>query len=271
MTACAICNHTIQSKHRNAIYCSRGCLHTALRASRVKVVCAHCGCDFETAPSRDQTYCSIKCRHDAGVSLRTLTCSGCGCVFVRSHGQPARRFCTHACATSSSAKPRITLAPDPIAGCCWIPLTDGEFALIDESDYKRVAAHVWLASSPVGGLRYPTAKIGGSPVKLHVFLLGGRADHVNGDSLNNRRSNIRLATQLQNSWNRRRPTNNTSGYKGVTTFKRGPRPWHAKIGVRGKRYHLGLFATPEEAAVAYDVAAKEHFGVFARLNFPETS
>jgi hypothetical protein len=91
----------------------------------------------------------------------------------------------------------------------------------------------------------------------------GRLDHIRRDG-NNAASNLRIATNQQNGRNRWLQTNNTSGYPGVTwEAKRGK--WRAEIDADVKRIHLGRFASKEEAATAYRVAALEHFGEFASL------
>jgi hypothetical protein len=90
-------------------------------------------------------------------------------------------------------------------------------------------------------------------------------DHVNGDASDNRIANLRPATPSQNGWNRGPQVNNTSGYKGVTRFTRMKTPkWKAEIEVNGKRKHLGLFETAEEASNAYEAAAMEAHGEFHR-------
>ena len=86
-------------------------------------------------------------------------------------------------------------------------------------------------------------------------------DHRDGNSTNNRWSNLRRATPSQNNANRRRPRHNTSGYKGVY-FRWGF--WRACIKRNGRRIYLGVFATPEEAHAAYVAAARKLFGEFAR-------
>lgn len=88
-------------------------------------------------------------------------------------------------------------------------------------------------------------------------------DHRDCNPLNNRRSNLRLATKSQNMMNRGRFSSNTSGFKGVT--KRATGKWRARIQVNGLREHIGDFDTPEEAYAAYCEAAKEKHGKYARL------
>jgi hypothetical protein len=88
-------------------------------------------------------------------------------------------------------------------------------------------------------------------------------DHINGDGLDNRRANLRLASQRDNSANMAVRASSATGFKGVS-WKRRNRKWQAQIG----RTYLGIFASAEEAARAYDHAAREAWGEFAHLNFP---
>ncbi len=93
-------------------------------------------------------------------------------------------------------------------------------------------------------------------------------DHINGNRLDNRKSNLRFATVAQNAQNRKKVSGGSSIYLGVTYHKRDER-WQASVRHDGKRYHAGIHKTEEEAARAYDVKAKELHGEFARLNFPK--
>lgn len=92
-------------------------------------------------------------------------------------------------------------------------------------------------------------------------------DHINGDTSDNRLSNLRESTKMENSYNRGCPANNTSGFKGVFWHRKRAR-WGAKIQHRGRRLDLGLFVKETDAAKAYDAAARKHHGEFARVNFP---
>ncbi len=92
-----------------------------------------------------------------------------------------------------------------------------------------------------------------------------KVDHKNGNKLDNRKENLRLSTHSQNGCNRGKQVNNSSGLKGVT-WNKERLAWHAQIGVRGKRIHLGYFSNPGLAAMAYNHAAIKHHGEFAKLN-----
>jgi hypothetical protein len=157
-----------------------------------------------------------------------------------------------------------------------VPLSRGYVALVDASDYPRIiAAGRWHArphGKTVYAQRHITLPEGRrSTQQMHNFITGVIGiDHVNGDGLDNRRYNLRVTTQAQNATNTRRRSNNTSGFKGVS-WHAECKAWRAQIRTGSKSYHLGLFATPEEAARAYDAAAIERFGQYARINFPKES
>lgn len=94
-------------------------------------------------------------------------------------------------------------------------------------------------------------------------------DHINGDTLDNRRDNLRLATSALNQFNRGLPAHNTTGAKGVYRNSAGNlRPWQAAITINRRKRYLGSYATFEEAARAYNRAAANHAGPYARLNQP---
>ena len=96
---------------------------------------------------------------------------------------------------------------------------------------------------------------GEDPLNMHI-------DHIDGDGLNNSFSNLRLATHAQNIRNSKRPTSNTSGFKGAYKSRWGR--WTARIVIEGKAVHIGTFDTPELAHMAYCKAAAELHGEFAR-------
>lgn len=112
--------------------------------------------------------------------------------------------------------------------------------------------------------------------KLHRLLLqlstedDFEVDHIDRDTLNNCRSNLRLCSREQNTHNQGKKGNNTSGHKGVSWDKR-VRRWQARIMKEGHSKHLGYFETKEQAAEAYNKAALELHGEFAYINKIEGS
>lgn len=158
--------------------------------------------------------------------------------------------------------------PEIPLGACAIPLTRGRVALVDEGDFDALAAFTWQASHGYAKRCMPGAsKLG---IFMHRQIMGAEpgqiVDHASGDTLDNRRRNLRFATPSQSSANRRTRAG-VSGFRGV--FYSAPvSQWAAKITVNYRQIHLGRFETPIEAARRYDEAAREHHGEFAVLNFP---
>lgn len=153
-----------------------------------------------------------------------------------------------------------------------ISLSKGCVSLVDDEDYGRVSAYTWSTSTTVQKRNYAHSLINGKFIKLHRFILDAVpstfVDHINGDTLDNRRQNLRLCTKTENNRNCVRKRTSESGYKGVHLSKRDGR-WAAKTCVNRVRKHIGYFKTVEDAARAYDAAAKAFHGDFAKLNFPE--
>ena len=145
-----------------------------------------------------------------------------------------------------------------------IQLTQGKVATIDEID-SDLAQFKWCFGKGYAVRHGPSPKRG--LIFLHKVVaervgIVGPADHVNRKKLDCRRANLRAATASQNSQNVGRRANNTSGYIGVSRH-RGK--WQALISIEGKNKHLGCFATPIEAARAYNAIAR-YRGAFAILN-----
>jgi len=112
----------------------------------------------------------------------------------------------------------------------------------------------------------PVTYMNGKLIRLHTLIMPEAeiVDHINMNTLDNRRENLRAATKSQNMANRSKTKKNTSGYKGVTKNRL---KWKATIVVNYEIIALGTYETKEEAALMYDIAAKKYFGDFARLNF----
>src|SRR2546430_1781983 len=146
--------------------------------------------------------------------------------------------------------------------------------LIDDADLDLINGYHWRAFPGHAGVFYAVRRIvkpDGSPTtqRMHQLITGwAQTDHVNGDGLDNRRSNLRPATSHQNGANRKSHRGSSSQFKGVSLHKPTGK-WKVQIQVHGDRMHLGLLADEVEAARLYDRAALQHFGEFARPNFPE--
>jgi hypothetical protein len=150
-----------------------------------------------------------------------------------------------------------------------IPLTRGKVALVDAEDFDVLSERSWCLGA---GGRYPVSRVGGKVVCMHRLLMtpeqGLEVDHISGDTFDNRRANLRLCTIQENHFNRRRYSNGSSGYKGVSWYRPYSK-WRAYATKAGRTHHLGYFDAAEDAAHAYDAAACNLFGEFAYLNFPE--
>src|SRR5699024_2779496 len=146
-----------------------------------------------------------------------------------------------------------------------IPLTQGQFAKVDNEDFDRLKGINWCA----GPLGYVVNKKFG---RMHRYIMDCPeemvVDHINHDTLDNRKNNLRIATHRQNNFNRTTSHESSSQYKGVSWNNEAIK-WSASIRLNGEQIHLGLFKNEKEAAEAYDKKALELFGEFAYLNFPE--
>jgi hypothetical protein len=175
--------------------------------------------------------------------------------------------------TSNAApKPSVSSSSGGLMATLSIPLSKGKIALIDDQDADLVMPFKWY-SSLTKNTTYAirgSSRVGGKQITIlmHRVILdappGMFVDHRDGDGLNNCRDNLRLCTRSQNEMNKR-IQGGTSRFKGVCWHGKREK-WEARIGVNRKRTHLGYFTDETEAAMAYDVAARELFDEFARLN-----
>ena len=152
-----------------------------------------------------------------------------------------------------------------------IRIRAGHLFLIDAEDWPGISGYKWSVSSDGDGRMYVSTRIGKKKIYLHRMLLdapdGQRVDHRNGDPLDNRKANLRLATHQQNMFNRRKaqtygnkPT--TSSFKGVSWDNSCGR-YKAQIMKDRVNHNLGCFRDERSAAMAYARAAQEMFGEFA--------
>ena len=146
-----------------------------------------------------------------------------------------------------------------------IPLTRGKVAIVDDEDFERLNEHKWCFN------KYATRCDKEKSMYMHREILGITertifVDHINRDRLDNRKENLRSGRCGENLANRGKPSNNVSGYKGVSRNVNKVNVWSARIVVNYKCIHIGVFDNKEEAAKAYNKAAIKYFGEFAMLN-----
>lgn len=140
--------------------------------------------------------------------------------------------------------------------------THEHYFTIDSDDLALISQYRWTKDTD----NYWLCTIDKKAKRVHQVLFGTKCDHKDGNPSNNRRSNLRPCTDMQNAWNMGKHKDNQSGYKGVSKHRK---KYSARICKNGIQEVIGSFKTPEEAARAYDQRAKELFGEWARLNFPE--
>jgi len=147
--------------------------------------------------------------------------------------------------------------------------------LIDIEDFHLLKKYNWCPaySKSYTNNVYLRTCINKQRVTLHRLLVGNNSsdyvDHINGNVRDNRKSNLRVCSKQQNTFNRRKSSVKfSSQFKGVH-FRDEQNKWRASIRYNGKLYHLGQFKSERDAAMAYDKKAKEFFGEFAYINFPE--
>lgn len=152
-----------------------------------------------------------------------------------------------------------------------IKLTRGKFAIVDDADYDWLNQYKWCVYKPPTGGFYAKRKALGKTILMHRFILGltpgdkRHSDHIDHNTLDNRRSNLRICSCQENHRNRKKRPNTSSVYKGVSWHSQA-KEWQVHIQKDGKRKSLGLFRDEKEAALAYNKAAKNLYGEFALLN-----
>lgn len=154
----------------------------------------------------------------------------------------------------------------------------GKFALVDDEDYDMLMEHKWFvicvkACPKLYYARYnvshPIYK-GSKPIPMHRVIMGVddpkvEVDHIDGNGLNNQRSNLRLCSRFENCMNRKKRKCTSSKYKGVA-WRKDSAIWRAYIRFDGKLYNLGQYDSEVDAALAYNQAALMWFGQFASIN-----
>lgn len=153
-----------------------------------------------------------------------------------------------------------------------IQITQGKKVLVSDEDFKEVSKYKWSYSASTGYAVRKGRKNCNEPrtVHMHRVILKAKAneqvDHINGNKLDNRKSNLRIASVQKNSFNRKKPQIKcTSQYKGVLKRKNSTK-WEARIKINNKAIYLGKYVHEIDAARAYNEAAQKYFGEFARCN-----
>ena len=162
----------------------------------------------------------------------------------------------------------------------YILLTRGKRVRVDPEDYAELNQHMWYAQSRCDRRAFHAARCitrSGRQItiRMHRQILGLRhrdgqiVDHVNGNTLDNRRCNLRVCSSSDNNCNCGNYRGGTSSYKGVRWHAQHQK-WYTSIQKNGKSSFLGLFKSETKAAQAYDAAAKRIHGPFAYSNFPDS-
>lgn len=162
----------------------------------------------------------------------------------------------------------------------YIDLPHNEKSIIDDDIYSDFSKYKWFLninkkyvirnSKCIKGEKRHTILMHREVLRIKLGISGLFVDHINGDGKDNRLENLRIATNSQNLANRGKYKTNSSGYKGVSPYKRNTKyfAFSAEISYEHNRFYLGRYKYPELAAEAYDEAARILFGEFAWLNFP---
>jgi hypothetical protein len=149
-----------------------------------------------------------------------------------------------------------------------IKLTQGKYALVDDSDFKDLNKHKWYAIRHHNTFYAVRSKKDGGKVHMHRVILKPpehlETDHADKNGLNNQRGNLRACTHSENQRNKCKSIHNTSGYKGLSWCARNNK-WLVRLSIDKKRIYLGHFKTKKEASEAYNKACLKYHGNFASI------
>lgn len=155
-----------------------------------------------------------------------------------------------------------------------IPLTQGKFALVDDEDYDFLMQWKWHINKGGYAVRIKHLKKTNNYCERKAFYMhreimktpdGLYTDHINGSGIDNRKENLRVCSNRENSYNSSSHKGTSSKFKGVSWYKRDKK-WQVQISLNGKQTLVGRFFSEEDAARAYNSMALKFYGTFARLN-----
>lgn len=231
-------------------------------------ICRQCNKSFVRPYSAK--FCGKEC-HSASMMMGNKICPVCGEEFKPERNRS--KYCSLTCFGKTAGGIRDQQEPPPVVGARWVPLTQGKFALVDESLFEQISKYKWHVSGNKNKSYAKRSSQEGetkSHEYMHNFILntpdGYYGDHRNGDTLDNRSQNLRVVSRSQNATNSFKSVGKY-GYRGVTYFQGS---YVAKFTHNSKTYYLGRFSTAEDAARAYDEKARELAGDIARFNFPKS-
>ena len=150
-----------------------------------------------------------------------------------------------------------------------IPLSEELTTIVDDDEFHLLSSYQWSANQTESGHVYAVRWDGFKAVKMHREIMGAAhgdgliVDHIDGNTLNNQKSNLRLCTQSENTQNSRKQKTSTSKYKGAQKCKDG---WQASITKNGVKKYLGCYKTQIAAACVYNRSARILFGEFANVS-----
>ncbi len=150
-----------------------------------------------------------------------------------------------------------------------IELTQGKIALVDDEDFTALSQHKWFYMKVNEDLGYAARKINGSIIYMHNIIMNPlpsfQVDHINWNGIDNQKFNLRITTKSGNLQNKRKQSNKTSKFLGVSRDSRKPK-WRSQAKLKQKKIALGLYDNEEDAAKAYDEKVLELHGEHALTN-----
>jgi hypothetical protein len=153
-------------------------------------------------------------------------------------------------------------------------LNEGYVALVDDKDFERVRKYVWSVQKIEDHIYAQSKKTDTKQTYMHRFIMRVHGKnvfvtHLDGNGLNNQRSNLQVCTRAEAMRNQQKIySNNKSGYRGVC-WNKARQKWLVQIAIKGRPHHIGMYTDIIEAAKAFDTAAIAHYGKYhGLLNFP---